>query len=248
MSELTTIRKSVCDRISDDLEDIVSDLENFRDSMRDDVNYVANQIRDAVKPFDPYEERNKINSAIADINRNMDEIVPAVADFNEILDILEQCAYLQVNTFLSDPITLTNQILQYLKNNAMDVLFTVTDLVEMTLSRLMQDFTDLIPPIEVTGFEAYGLIHCLSAMCGRTNLENSYARMHNAFHDLCLNGIGTFDINRWYLKGDLYVNDPLDLMHIENMNMSVSTINNVYKSVESNTNQAIENFKRSLPL
>jgi hypothetical protein len=247
MSELSTIRKSVCDRISQDLEDLVSEVENFRDGIRDDINSVANQIRDAIKPFDPYEERNKINKAISDISRNMDKIVPAVADFNEILDILDQCMYLQVDTFLSDPITLTMQILDYLKSNAMDNLFAITDLIEMTLAKTMQDFVDLIPSVEITGFEAYALIQCLSAMCGRTNLENSYARLHNAFHDLCMNGVGKLDINRWYMKGDLYITDPLDAVHIENMNMSISTMNDVYRSVENNSNQAIEKFKKSLP-
>jgi hypothetical protein len=214
--------------------------------MSDDINNVANQIRDAIKPFDPYEERVKINQAIFDINQNMAKIVPAVMDFNEILDIIDQCLYLQIDTFLSDPVTLASQILDYLKSNAMNVLFGITDLTEMVLSKIMQDFMDLIPSIEISGFEAYRLIHCLSAICGRTDLGTSYARLHNAFHDLCMNPAGTFDINRWYNKGGLYITDPVDLLHIENMNMGVTAINGVYRSVEDNCSQAIEVFK-SLP-
>lgn len=247
MSDLSTIRKSVCDRISDDLDDLVSEVENFRDSMRDTVNDVANKIHDFIVPLDPNEERAKVDKAIADINKNMEKIVPAVADFNEILDILDQCLYLQVDTFLSDPITLTNQILDYLKSNAMDNLFAITNLVEMTLAKYMQDFVDLIPSVEITGFEAYALIQCLTAMCGQTTLENSYARLHNAFHDLCLNGVGKLDINRWYMKGGLYVSNPVDALHIENMNMSIDTISGVYTSVENNCYEAAENFKKSLP-
>jgi hypothetical protein len=243
MSELSTIRKSVCERISDNLEDLVQDVEHFRDGVRDDINNVANQIRDDVKPFDPYEERAKINKAISDINKNMGKIVPAVKDFNEILDIIEQCSYLQVDTFLSDPVTLVSQVLDYLKSNAMNNLFAITDLIEMTLARAMQDLVDLIPSVEVTGFEAYQLMQCLSAMCGRTDLASSYGRLHNAFHDLCMNGVGKLDINRWYAKGGLDITNPVDLLHIENMNMGVSTINGVYRSVEDNCSQAIEIFK-----
>ena len=248
MSELSQIRKSVCDRISDDLEDLVSQVETFRDGVVDDINNVANQILNIVKPFDPYEEARLMDQAISDIAKNMAKIVPAVEDFNEIMDILRECGFLQVDVFLSDPVTLTMQILGYLKSNAMDVLFEITDLVPMLLSRTMQDLIDMIPSVEIAGFEAYALIHCLSAMCGRTDLENSYARLHNAFHDLCMNGKGTFEINRWYSKGGLDINNSLDMLHIENMNKGVGTINNVYRSVESNTNQAIEKFKRSLPL
>ena len=247
MSQLSTIRRSVCDRISGNLEGLVRDVEKFRDDTRDIVNGVANQIRDAVKPFDPYEERAKVDQAIADINRNMDKIVPAVADFNEILDIIDQCFYLQIDTFLSDPVTLTMQILDSMKSYVMDNLFAISDIIEMTLARTMQDFVDLIPRIEITGFEAYHLIQCLGSMCGRTDLENSYARLHGAFHDLCLNGVGKLDINRWYMKGGLYVSDPLDAIHIENLNMSLGTINNVYRTVENNSNKAIEVF-RSLPI
>ena len=75
MSELSEIRKSVCDRIADNLEDLVNDVTDFRDGMRNEINDVANQIMNAVKPFDPYEERAKINKAIADINKNMEKIV-----------------------------------------------------------------------------------------------------------------------------------------------------------------------------
>jgi hypothetical protein len=244
MSQLSTIRRSVCNRISDDLEDLVSEVENFRDTMRDTVNDVANKIHDFIVPIDPYEQRAKVSKAISDINKNMEKIVPAVKDFNEILDILDQCLYLQVDTFLSDPVTLTNQILDYLKSTAMDNLFAITDIVEMTLAKYMQDFVDLIPSVEITGFDAYALIQCLTAMCGQTNLENSYARLHNAFHDLCLNGVGKLDINRWYMKGGLNPIDSLDALRIENMNMGVSTINGVYRSVENNCNQAVEIFKR----
>jgi len=243
MSELSVIRKSVCDRMADNLDDLVTEVEDFRDGMRDDINNVANQIRDAVSPFDPYEERAKINQAIFDIDENMGRIVPAVMDFNEILDIIDQCLYLQIDTFLSDPVTLASQILDYLKSNAMNVLFEITDLTEMVLSKIMQDLMDLIPSIEISGFEAYQLIHCLTSICGRTDLATSYARLHNAFHDLCMNPAGTFDINRWYLKGGLDITNPVDLLHIENMNMSVSAINGVYRSIENNSNQAIEVFK-----
>jgi len=243
MSELSVIRKSVCNRISDDLEDLVQDVEHFRDDMTDDIVNVANQIRDAVKPFDPYEERAKIDEAIADINDNMEKIVPPVPDFNEILDIIEECAYLQIDTFLYDPIILTNQILYYLKSNAMDVLFGITDLVEMTLSKTIQDLVDLIPRIEISGLEAYQLMRCLSAMCGRTDLASSYRRLHNAFHGLCMNSVGTFEINRWYAKGGLNIVDPIEALHIENMNMSVSTVNGVYRSIETNSKQAIEVFR-----
>jgi len=246
MSQLSIIRKSVCDRMADNLEDLVGEVEDFRNGMRDDIANVANQIRDAVKPFDPYEERAKINKAISDINKNMEKIVPAVKDFNEILDIIEQCFYLQVDTFLSDPVTLVSQVLDYLKSNAMEVLFSITDLTEMVLSKIMQDLTDLIPSIHISGFEAYQLMQCLSAMCGRTDLASSYARLHNAFHDLCMNPAGTFEINRWYAKGGLDITNPVDLLHIENMNMGVSAINGVYRSVEGNCSQAIEVFK-SLP-
>jgi hypothetical protein len=247
MSELSEIRKSVCDRIADNLEDLVNDVTDFRDGMRDEINRVASDIMNSVKPFDPYEERNKINKAIADINKNMEKIVPAVKDFNEILDILEQCFYLQVDTFLRDPVTLVNQIADHLKSNAMDVLFGITDLIEMTLAKTMQDLVDLIPSVEITGFEAYNLIQCLGAMCGRTDLTSSYARLHNAFEDLCMNGVGRLDVNRWYAKGGLYVTDPVQLVHIENMNMGISTINGVYRSIESNSAQAVEVFK-SLPI
>jgi len=243
MSELSTIRKSVCNRISDNLNGLVDDVTNFRDGMRDTVNDVANKIRDLVLPFDPYEERDRINRAIADIDRNMDRIRPAVADFNEILDILDQCFYLQIDTFLSDPIVLVDQVMDYLKSNAMDVLFSITDQIEMVLARTMQDFVDLIPSIEITGFEAYQLIRCLSSMCGRTDLDYSYARLHNAFTDLCLNGVGKLEINRWYMKSGLDLSNPVHLVHVENMNMSVGTINGVYRSIESNCNQAVENFK-----
>ena len=243
MSELSVIRKSVCDRMADNLDDLVSEVEDFRVGMRDDINDVANQIRDVVKLFDPYEARAKINQAISDINRNMGKIVPAVMDFNEILDIIDQCLYLQIDTFLSDPVTLAFQILDYLKSNAMNILFGITDLTEMVLSKIIQDFMDLIPSIEISGFEAYRLIHCLSAICGRTDLATSYSRLHNAFHDLCMDPAGTFDVNRWYLKGGLDITNPVDFLHIENMNMGVSVINGVYRSVESNCNQAIEVFK-----
>jgi len=49
------------------------------------------------------------------------------------------------------------------------------------------------------------------------------------------------------MKGGLYVSDPLDAIHIENLNMSLGTINNVYRTVENNSNKAIEVF-RSLPI
>jgi hypothetical protein len=58
-----------------------------------------------------------------------------------------------------------------------------------------------------------------------------------------MNGVGKLDINRWYAKGGLDITNPVDLLHIENMNMGVSTINGVYRSVEDNCSQAIEIFK-----
>jgi|GEM_PF-6795099 len=249
---MSLIMSSVCNRIADDLDDLINEIEDFKGTMQDSINNMVDQIKNVIAPLDPYNELILINQAIAEINKHINKIVPAIDDYYEILDIIKQCGYLQIDDFLGDPIVLVGQIEDYLKQQAMSALFNITNQIEMVVGKLIQDFINSIPTVSlnVSIPGAYQLMRCLSAMCGR-DVNAYYRRFHAATERMFILPSGEFSAHSMYTNKVFGVGldpgNPSDVQIMQNMNLSTSTIDDVYKSVQTNSDKAIEIFK-DLPI
>ena len=242
---MSLIKSSVCDKIARDLDDLLNEIEDFRNDVIGDIEHAIEEIRDVITPN---WDMDKVDKAIHDINKDIRKIVPYVEDFNELLNILSECFYLQISP-LSDPSILAAQTLDDLKRRAMKEYQKIADIPEMLLNEGIQNLIDMIPAfgIDLSAFGASQLLKCLESMCGVTGLEASYARLHNALTDLCMDHVGAFVPYALYRRAGLNEINPLDAQIMSGLdycrNAPIAGINDVYRSIESNCNKAIENFK-----
>jgi len=235
------IRSSICDAISSQLEDLIQEVENFRYIAQSQIDTVTNsliELRDAAA-FSTIEE---IQQAFFDVQNALQFIIPPVDMFDEIIAIIESCSFLRADSFFANPAILASFILDQLKNRCMEMLFDVSDLPEILLSRFLADIGNLLPSmgVDVAIVRARLLIECLTNVCG-INSTSSLYRLVSVVHSTHVTYTGIF--NPTALMESVEI-EPTVIGHV---NSSVAIVNNIYTSVENNCNLAIDSFKERFP-
>lgn len=188
ITELTVIRKGICQKLNTDLNQFVTKLDKISDKIQKDLKLTKKDIFKT--SFSP---KQKIQEAVDKIKNNLDKVVPNFTDdqsMQELIDIIRTCTCFGNDPRMCDPVNLARALRKAFLDSSNDVLNSlVPDVPELNLGIQFQGLD--------VGFGKDGL-----------NLENAIPGIDNII--ACINKICGTDIGPQVKK----IDDDLDKMFV----------------------------------
>ncbi len=242
MSQIVLIRNIVCKKLITEFDSTLKLLAIIKIAVTTPINAIKTFLQTM-----QYSVINDINSAIQDINNNIDNMIPDIDDaaINEILYIIRNCPFLCEDLNFKNPITLLKSIEKETKNIAGSLIndltsglreFSVAQLIDAMIKKYSPkgfNLTSKIPKI-------FQIIDCIDALCSE-DISSRVTTFLNYLKQLYILSDGNFD------RVKLYSDINLSPSHILNIETALDSIIGVGHDIDMALNKGVK-FAKSLNL
>lgn len=158
------IKLSICDKLTSHVDAILNNMTLIQSDIIKEINNFEDEISDY--QFDPATDIDKV---CEELSNRIDEIVPDLPDFDEILDIINSCDYLASSAVLSEPFAILKGISTPVKDNSYEKISDLTNnLPEFNAAKSFRSVMDKIKSgnLDSNIPEVNKALNCISSICG----------------------------------------------------------------------------------
>lgn len=228
------VSTAICSKITDEADALLMALEAYKGTLLSQLSALRNYLSGM-----SWSPSSAVNSAIDAVLNNMGNMVPDLSEFDEVVQMIYTCVFLQNSSSLSTPSALARSISQKVIDNADSQISTVTSsLPEFEGGKLYESIsrhiqTKVTPSIS----KVRQVLECMSSLCG-TDITSRAARLNTFINDCNLDGDGNLNVDN--VLTDAGIHDVNQITNFKNVKSSVST---VYSNIDSSVSNGVNYLK-----
>lgn len=191
-----------------------------------------------------YSATDQLQEMEATVNNKLGDIVPSVGtkdDLTQFVDIINRCPFLTNSPTFSRPLNIMKCAAIAIKESSIGQVDALTSaLPEFSVGK---NITNLLNTYSPVGFDfskivpnCFQIIECLDSICDR-DISDRYQSLITNMKQLYLLTTGGFD------RGQLYQDLKLNGSKILNIEIGVSTYNNLNNTINSSINKSLSYMK-----
>lgn len=233
------VKTGFCGNLTNEFDKTMKAILATENQLNQGIRVLNAEIRN-ITTFSPV---SVVKSFTDSLDANVAKLVPDLAQFDEIAELINSCMFTKTHSMLSKPSVFIQSMSAELKRTATDGMASLarvggTLLPEFSVSNLMGALKQQVNlfGINLMVGPAKQALNCMSAICGQS--ITSRAALLNSF------------INRYSLTGTGEL-DPIALLQsqgipttiIPQINTCYNKMSNIYSAIEGNCKAAATNLK-----
>jgi len=233
------LNASMCKYLTNSLDSFSSTINGAKASLRGVIIGAKTAINNL-----QYSALDELQEIEADINNQLGDIVPSIDTkdkLQQFMDIVKNCPYLNDHPLFGNPIKLMRSAAKSIREFSIGQVDTLTsNFPEFNVGKTITNLLDQYGP---TGFDftsilpsSFQIIECIDSLCD-VDISDRYESLTRSMGELYLLTTGGFD------RGQLYQDLHLNGNQINNIEVGVSTYNNVVNAVNSEINKGLSYMK-----
>lgn len=234
------IKQGFCSKLTNEYDNRYTQI----NSTRSDLNSYINTLKLNIASNTGYAPHEYIRNYENDVESNINNMVPDLTQFDEIVDLINRCTFTKNDSMLSHPSTMTRNILNSVLSNANNFLHNLASLIPTeyalanTINNLMNHLKffnmNLVIP------ESFQLLNCMSAICG-TDISSRLSQLNSFLSLFNLTPLGTFDMVG-FLTSEL-----IPAPTIQSITRVTDQIVGVHSQINTSFTAGIDRLKRLHP-
>lgn len=221
-------KSALCDKMGRQADALLDGLDNFKEQFNAGLEALRNYLKKMSwsPPADVLDKINQIGNKAADL-------IPNVTDFDKIIDMLNECAFLQ-NT--GDASTLVKQTLGPFVDNARTAIDGITGAMpEFNAVNTFNELQSQIlnKKIDTSVLNVQQALACLYHICG-VDISARLDRLNGILDSCNMNSSGQLDAEKV-----LYASGITDPVKQASFNGSKAAVNNIYNGIGTNITQGV---------
>lgn len=235
----STVINNICAKLDGSFTVFLGVLTSAYTSVNSSINLIKTTISGM-----QFSAINALNQAAADVDTGLDNAIPDIGnEFDDILNMINSCAFLRTDKTLGNPLTLIRTLETSMRSDSQSVFNALTSgLAEFNVARLMDSlfvrygeefkFGEVIPSM-------YQIIDCIDTLCPGTDISSEITIFETYLNKLYLLFNGSFDKVRFF--------DELGLNaeQVSKINISLTSYSNMRSRISGSISNGVD-FAKSL--
>lgn len=228
---MSLVENSMCNFMDEEADKILDRLENIRGTIRSSVASIESMVSSMF-----WSSTSEILDNINKINNSINDIVPNIDEWNDVMTVLMACDFLK--NYYQSPTSVVKSISSTLLGNAKDTIVDIASIPEVIVCNMLDDLSDLLGTnVRVDLKAIQEVLVCLESLCG-LDVSDKVTRLNSFYSYTSILSTGYPD----YMK-ILSDSGITDLTKINNFTQVKNTFDNAITNVNESVDTGVDIVK-----
>lgn len=236
----SVIKDGFCSKLTTEFDSRFRQLQGIEQQLNTALNALKIDIASATG-FSPH---SAIRQFERDVAANVDKLIPDLKQFDQLIDLVNQCVLTKNDPMFSKPSIMAKRIEDTVKSNANTFLTNLAASIptELSLSQLIKNMKGLTKTSKLNLVipESYQALACMTAICG-TDITSRLLQLEGFLNKYTISATGDF------LDEVLMAAEGMAVPYIQSVTRVVTQFEDVESQIEEAFVSGIDRLKDLVP-